>query len=112
MALLGVILFFVQRTLNDPLRTLRQFPVGEYYENHSSLEGTRFKARLKAVNQIGWKEEMGRLIVFHAGDNADPVVVLIEPAYDKLSFEPGETYAAEVRVGEGGLLTANHLRKE
>lgn len=105
-------IFFAQKAIRNPLRTLQEFPVSEYYKNHTSLEGTRFKSRLKVVNQLGWKEEVGRLVVFHAGDGENPVVVLIPPEKDSLSFESGESYAAELLVGEGGLLTAGYLKRE
>lgn len=106
----GFVLF--QKGLSDPLRTLQDFPVDEYYENHSALEGTRFKARLKAVNQIGWKEDLGRLVIFEAGAGGKPVVVVIPPNLETLSIESGQPYQAEIRVTEGGLLKANYLRKD
>jgi len=108
----AMVIFFAQKAIYDPLRTLQPFPVKEYYENHASLEGTRFKVQLKVINQLGWKDEVGRLIIFNVGSSDNPVVVLVSTKQDTLSFEPGDTYQAELRVGEGGLLKADHLKKE
>jgi len=110
---LAVLAFiFGQRALRDPLRTLQSFPVQEYYENYSSLEGTRFKAELKAVHQVGWKEDVGRLVVFNIDQTENPVVILISPKDEATSIKSGDRYLAEIRVTEGGLLTAQNLRKE
>ncbi len=109
---LAIAVFFIQKALNDPLRTLREFPVAEYYENHASLEGTRFRARLKTVEQLGWKEEIGRLIICSVGDGDQRVVVLVDQKFDGISFAAGDVYDVELRVLEGGLLSASQFRKE
>lgn len=103
--------YFVLQSINDPLRTLREFPIEEYYTNHASFEGTRFRGQLKAVTQLGWKREAGRLVLFGLGETEKPAVVLIPPKFENLSIEPGESFQAELLVGEGGLITASLVRR-
>ena len=94
----------------NPLRTLREFPVQEYYENHATLEGTRFRAKLTVASQIGWKEHLGRLVNCTLGDGKSPVIVLLPQKYDSTPMETGEHFEAELLVGEGGLIKVNFLR--
>ncbi len=97
------------RTLNNPLRTLKPFPVEEYYDHPSSLEGTRFKATIRAAGQIGWKKEVGRLVNFKVEPAGKPIVALLPPKFDSVTFEAGETFEAGLLVDEGGLIKVNHL---
>lgn len=92
------------------LRTLREFPVQEYYENQTSLEGTRFRADLTIAGQIGWKETLGRLVNCTVGDGKLPVVVLVPPKFDSTSMEAGRQFQAELLVTEGGLIKVNFLK--
>jgi len=104
-----VISVFVFRSLANPLRTLKPFPTEEYYEHYQSLEGTRFKATLRAAGQIGWKKDLGRLVNFQVEPDGKPIVALLPPQFDSQTFESGETFDAEIRVEEGGLLKINYL---
>jgi len=94
----------------NPLRVLREFPVQEYYENHATLEGTRFRGKLTITSQIGWKENLGRLVNCTLGDGKSPVVVLIPQKYDSTPMETGEHFEAELLVSDGGLIKVNFLR--
>lgn len=95
---------------NNPLRTLRSFPVEEYYSNHSSLEGTRFKADFKILDQLGWKEDVGRLVTV-AINEEKPVVIVVPQKFESIDFERGDHFEGELLVGQGGLIKANYLRK-
>jgi hypothetical protein len=107
--ILTVLAVFVIRSVNDPLRTLRPFPVQNYYDHYASLEGTRFKATIRAAGQIGWKKELGRLVNFKVEPDGQPIVVLIPPKFDSQTFESGEIFDVELLVEEGGLIKVNHL---
>lgn len=109
-ALVAVVLgVFVFRSLSNPLRTLKPFPTEEYYEHYQSLEGTRFKATLRAAGQIGWKKDLGRLVNFKVEPDGKPIVALLPSEFDSQTFESGETFDAEIRVEEGGLVKINYL---
>lgn len=94
----------------SPLRTLREFPAQDYYENPATLEGTRYRGDLTVAGQIGWKESQGRLVNCMVGAGKSPVVVLIPQKYDSTPMETGEHFEAELLVAEGGLIKVNFLK--
>lgn len=103
--------FFLFQSLNDPLRTLEPFPVAKYLESFRSLEGAKFKAELRVENDLGWKEGVGRLMVFSVRGEPNPIVVLIPPALAQTYFVKGQNYRGELEVKQGGLIYANSCKK-
>ena len=103
--------FFVFQSMNDPLRTLEPFPVAKYLEGFRSLEGAKFKAELRVENDLGWKEGVGRLMVFSVKGEPNPIVVLIPPALAQTYFVKGQSYRGELEVKQGGLIYANSCKK-
>ncbi len=103
--------FFVFRELNDPLRTLEAFPVAKYLDGYQALAGSKFRANARVENDLGWKEGIGRLMVFSFRDDPHPIVVMIPPALAQTYFVKGQTYQMELEVKEGGLIYANTSRK-
>lgn len=97
--------------LNDPLRTLEGFPVAKYLEGHRALAGAKFKGELRVEADLGWKEGIGRLMVFTASQDNRPVVVMIPAQFSNIYFTKGQSYLAELEVKEGGLIYANSCRK-
>jgi len=108
---LGVGGFFIFQTLNDPLRTLEPFPVGKYLEGYKPLAGSKFRANLRVENDLGWKEGLGRLMVFSLREDPRPIVVMIPPSLSEIYFTKGQNYQSELEVKEGGLIYANSCRK-
>lgn len=103
--------FFLARYFSDPLRTLEPFPVSKYMESYKALAGSKFRGNLRVENDLGWKEGVGRLMVFSLRDDSRPVVVMIPPSLAEIYFTKGQTYAGELEVKEGGLIYANSIRK-
>jgi len=103
--------FFLVRHLNDPLRTLEPFPVSKYMEGYKALAGSKFRANLRVENDLGWKEGIGRLMVFSLRDDLRPMVVMVPPGLAEIYFTKGQTYEGELEVKEGGLIYANSIRK-
>lgn len=110
-AIVAIAGFFVYGYLNDPLRTLEPFPVAKYLEGHNSLAGSKFRANLRVENDLGWKEGIGRLMVFTVRDAPHPIVVMVPPSLAQIYFVKGQSYEAELEVKEGGLIYANSCRK-
>jgi hypothetical protein len=108
---LGLGGFYTYQYLNDPLRTLEPFPVGKYLENYKPLAGAKFRAELRVENDLGWKEGVGRLMVFSLKDDPRPIVVMIPPTLAETYFTKGQNYLAELEVKEGGMIYANSCRK-
>ncbi len=108
----GVGGLFVSRYLTDPYRTLEVFPVAKYLDDPHSLYGSKFKAELRVEADLGWKEGIGRLMLFSTPDDSRPLAVMIPAAVGKdIYFTKGQSYIAEFEVKEGGLIYANSCRK-
>jgi hypothetical protein len=112
LVVLGVAGFFLVRYLNDPYRTLEPFPMDKYLSDYRSMAGNKYKADLKVSNDLGWKAETGRLMVFTLPNENRPLVVLIPPKLSGLYFTKGQNYQASLEVGEGGLIYADTCEKE
>ena len=108
----GVIAFFTLSYLEDPYRTLEVFPVDRYMNDYRALSGGKFKADLKVDNDLGYKDGVGRLMVFTPDNDSHPIVVLMPPKLAAIYFMKGQTYRVSLEVGEGGLIYADTCEKE
>lgn len=103
---------FLSRHLSDPYRTMEAFPVAKYLEGHRSVSGARFRGDLRVEADLGWKESIGRLMLFSTQQDARPIAVLVPAAVSgNVYFSKGQSYLAELEVKEGGLIYANAIRK-
>jgi hypothetical protein len=103
---------YLTRYLNDPLRTLENFPVAKYLDGYRGLAGSKFKGQMRVEADLGWKEGIGRLMLFTCPDDNRPVAVMIPAAVaGGIYFTKGQTYMAELEVKEGGLIYANSCKK-
>jgi hypothetical protein len=112
LVVVGIIAYFTVQYLGNPYRTLEAFPVDKYLSDYRSLSGAHFRADLKVSADLGWKDGVGRLMVFTVGDDSRPVVVLIPPKLGGIFFTKGQNYQASLGVGEGGLIYADSFEKE
>ncbi len=99
------------RYLNDPLRTLEPLPIAKYFENYHALAGSRFKGELRVEADLGWKENVGRLMLFSTSSESRPVAVFMPAHLAGIYFVKGQTYLAELEVKEGGLIHASSCKK-
>lgn len=100
------------RYLNDPLRTLENFPVAKYLDSYRSLAGSRFKGQLRVEADLGWKDGTGRLMLFTCPEDNRPIAVMIPASVaNGMYFDKGQTYLCELEVKEGGLIYANSCKK-
>ena len=97
--------------LTDPLRTLEVFPVTKYLDNYRSLQGAQFKGDLTVENDLGYKDGIGRLMVFSTKESPHPFVVMIPPSLASTYCTKGQHYLAALEVKEGGLIYANSCKK-
>jgi len=103
---------FTMRYVNDPYRTLENFPVAKYLDGYQALAGSKFRATFRVEADLGWKEGAGRLMLFSTVEDSRPIAVMIPAAVAKdIYFTKGQTYTAEVEVKEGGLIYANSFQK-
>jgi hypothetical protein len=114
LVLLGAILAVVAvHYLNDPYRTLEEFPVGKYFDDYQSLAGSKFRADVHVEADLGWKDKAGRLMLFSGTDDSRPFAIMIPIGVaNGISFDKGQAYTAEVQVKEGGLIYAEAFRKD
>lgn len=104
--------FLLVGYLNDPYRTLEPFPISKYLDNYRSMAGSRFKAQLRVEADLGWKEGVGRLMLFSSADEPRPIAVMVPALVGKdIYFTKGQTYQTELEVKERGLIYANACRK-
>jgi hypothetical protein len=109
---LGVVGYFGLKYLNDPYRTLQDFPMDKYLSDYRSMMGNKFKADLKVSADLGWTSGTGRLMVFTVQNDNRSLVVLIPPKLSGLYFDKGQSYQASLEVGEGGVVYADSCDKE
>lgn len=102
---------YVTRFLSDPLRTMEAFPVSKYFDNYHSLAGAKFKGELRVEADLGWKEGVGRLMLFSTSGDNRSIAVFIPGLQANIYFVKGQTYLAELEVKEGGLIYANSCKK-
>jgi len=103
---------FVIKYLNDPYRTLENFPVEKYFDSYSALAGSKFKAEFRVEADLGWKDGAGRLMLFSTQDDPRPMAVLIPPSVSNgIYFTKGQTYTVAIEVKEGGLIYADSCQK-
>ncbi len=112
MVVLGNGAYFGFRYLANPYRTLEPFSVDKYLADFQPLAGSKFGAVLKVVADLGWKENIGRLMVFNAPNDSRPILVLVPPNLAGLYFSKGQTYQVALEVGEGGLIYADSCDKD
>ena len=116
-AVLGLVVvgnagYFTYRYLANPYRTLEPFSVDKYLADFQPLAGSKFGSDLKVVADLGWKEDVGRLMVFNAPNDTRPILVLIPPRLAGIYFAKGQTYQVAMEVGEGGLMYADSCDKD
>jgi hypothetical protein len=100
------------RYMNDPLRTLEPFPVAKYLDSYKGLAGSKFKGQLRVEADLGWKDGVGRLMLFTCPEDNRPVAVMIPAAVaNGIYFTKGQTYLAQLEVKEGGLIYADTCNK-
>jgi hypothetical protein len=112
LVILGNAGYFAIKYLNDPYRTLELFSADKYLADFQPLMGSKFRADLKVVADLGWKENVGRLMVFSAPNDNRPILVLIPPKLSGIFFSKGQTFQIALEVGEGGLIYADSCDKE
>jgi hypothetical protein len=112
LVIVGVVGYFSYKYMADPYRTLEPFPMDKYLADYRSMTGAKFKADLKVSNDLGFKPDTGRLMVFTIQNDSRPLVVLIPPKLGGLFFEKGQNYQASLEVEDGGLVYADSCDKE
>jgi hypothetical protein len=112
LVIVGMVGYFVYKYISDPYRTLESFPTDKYLADYRSLSGAKFKANLKVSADLGWKADVGHLMVFTAENDHRPLVVLIPPRLGGIFFIKGQSYQATLQVAEGGLIYADSCDKE
>ena len=109
---LGNMAYFTWNYLNNPYRTLEPFPIDKYLVDFQPLAGGKFGADLKVVADLGWKEGVGRLMVFSEPNDGRPILVMLPPKLAGIYFAKGQTYQVAMEVGEGGLIYADACDKD
>jgi len=110
--ILGNAGYFGFKYLTNPYRTLEPFSADHYLADFQPLMGGKFRADFKVQADLGWKENVGRLMAFTAANDTRSILVLIPPKLSGVFFTKGQTYEISLEVGEGGLIYADSCDKE
>ena len=110
--IVGNAAYFTFKYITNPYRTLELFSADRYLADYQPLAGGKFRADFKVLADLGWKENVGRLMVFTTPNDARPILVLIPPKLSNIFFTKGQTYEVSLEVGEGGLIYADSCEKE
>ena len=103
---------WLSQLASDPTRTMETLPVSKYFDSPHTLSGSRFKAELRVEADLGFKEGLGRLMLFSTTEDSRPFAVLVPVTISRdLLFSKGQNYLAELEVKEGGLIYANSCHK-
>jgi hypothetical protein len=111
---LGASAFVAYTYIKDPYRTLEIFPFDKYFADYRGLSGAKFRAELRVEADLGWQNNVGRLMAFsQSGPTVDSrlIVVLLPPQFAGSVYNKGQTYIAEINVGEGGMIYAVSMEK-
>jgi hypothetical protein len=112
LVLLGHAAYFTFKYLANPYRTLEPFSTDRYLADFQPLAGSKFGSDLKVVADLGWRENVGRLMVFTAPNDTRPILVLIPPKLSGIFFTKGQTYQVAMEIGQGGLIYADSCDKD
>jgi len=104
--------YIVSTSLQDPFRTLDDFPTGKYLGDYESVVGSRFRADLTVDAELGGTFEKGRLLSFRDESSQKTFAVLVPPELAQIGFSKGQQYVAEIEVGPGGLVHAHGFKKQ
>jgi len=104
--------FFLFSSLSDPYRKLEEFPVSRYLEDYRSLAGLKFRSDLRVEADLGWKDGIGRLMVFTPVGETHQLAAFIPPTLTDVFFNKGQNYTAAIEVKEGGLIYVDSCRKD
>lgn len=98
--------------MSDPYRKLQEFPISRYFESYQSLAGLKFRSDLRVEADLGWKDGVGRLMVFTPVGDTHQLAAFIPPSLTDVFFNKGQNYTASLEVKEGGLIYVDSCRKD
>ena len=103
--------FVVYHSLQDPYRTLDTFPTEKYLNSYQSVVGSHFRANLTVDAELGGSFDMGRILTFREESTQRSLAILVPPSLAQTGFSRGQSYVAEIEVGQGGLIHAHGFKK-
>lgn len=109
--ILAGVAYMAFKGIQDPFRTLDNFPVEKFLANHQSVLGSRFKADLVVDAELGGAFDKGRLMSFRDDSTQKVLALLVGPESSQVGFTKGQRYQVEVEVKEGGLIYAHQFKK-
>ncbi len=117
LAALGVGGWFAYKKFAPGRETFAGTPdlvVADYFNNANSLRGNIYRLRATVDDSLRWSPGQGRLlsVVPKSADgiSGDPVPVKI-PASLNENIQAGQDFIFKVRVGEGGVLVAEEMKR-
>lgn len=104
--------YYIVSYTKDEFRTLSAFPASEYMEDPERVLGSRFKANMVVDAELGGTLTEGRLYSFREEASQKNLAVVVPPDQAQTLFVKGQTYTAELEVGQGGIIYARRFQKK
>ncbi|CAN5320572.1 hypothetical protein BH23VER1_BH23VER1_31530 [soil metagenome] len=97
----------------NPLSGVTELDLQDYLNSANSLSGNVYKVEGTVDELLKWTPGDGRLfsVLVGTGRDRDPLPILIPPEFADRNVQQGQAFLFKVRVGKGGVLTAEDLIK-
>lgn len=94
----------------DSFHGLTALNADDFRENAKSLQGNLYQVKGLVEDQLGWSAAKGR--VLSVNTSGSPLGLHVPPELSRdHSIETGQTFLFKVRVGAGGMLVVEDLKK-
>jgi hypothetical protein len=102
------------RGTDTPFPEAPELHTADYFENANSLRGNTYRVTGTVEDSLRWSADHGRLISVIVrnpdGSPGDPLPIAIPPSITD-NVQAGQSFVFKLKVGEGGVLTAEAMAK-
>ncbi|MDR2512400.1 MAG: hypothetical protein LBD01_01165 [Puniceicoccales bacterium] len=95
---------------NASMADLNTFSLSAYQSDWKALAANTYLLRCQIENQLGQRENTGRVLVVKLLDNTGRVPIFV-PIAIKQNFETGQRFKMRIRVRENGALLVEEAEK-
>ncbi len=98
----------------SPFPGVPELKSSDYFENANSLRGNTYQVTGTVEDNLRWSPDHGRLISVSVetadGSPGDPLPIAIPPSITE-NVQAGQSFVFKLKVGEGGVLTAEAMAR-
>lgn len=86
-------------------------PIADFTQAPQNFSGNRYEYEGRIDRQLGFEEEVGRIILTQAVEGEAPVSLYVAAEHDSFSPNPGQVYRFSLRVDGDGILNVESYEK-